>query len=578
MMNEKKRRSLQFGLAVGLGLILVTAGLLLGSWTLKEARRTALESQDSQLMKAAQSVDNDIIGHFRWYCSDLAYVTTRRGFLNAEETWLESEDEGELLRHLRDNPLSRVGDIEVLTAARNGAVELSTDGNLSYTFSDPIGTSEDGTWVALCRNGAGKLYIALCLGRGEVTYAALIDGEAFFATTEQQSAVGEGDRVILLDATGTLFCHRPGRELHLDRVAECCMEESVGLEQLRAAQETGESDTVFFEAEDRHSGETYTARLAVLPAGMNNNGCFTVGVLSDYDATARELRTGLLRAIASFTFIAVGVMLFVLCIANVRQYNVQAEKELAVLREKRDAMEELNRQTQELAHHQRLETIGTLTSSIAHEFNNLLTPIMGYSILALEHTPEENTEVYDSLLEIYGASRKAKTIISRLSDLSRKNSPEARQDLSPDELARRLLEVAQPVKPCGVEVAADLNCPRLLHGNETQLSQLLLNLVLNSFRAMEGEGGTVTVSTREEGENVVLRVADTGPGIPPEVLPHIFEPFFTTREGGKGTGLGLAIVQQVAEDHGGTVQVETQVGKGTTFTVRIPGVTDAGNR
>ena len=74
----------------------------------------------------------------------------------------------------------------------------------------------------------------------------------------------------------------------------------------------------------------------------------------------------------------------------------------------------------ELAHHQRLETIGTLTSSISHEFNNLLTPIMGYSLLTLENLPDEENELYDYVLEIYNASQKAKTIISRLSDLSRK--------------------------------------------------------------------------------------------------------------------------------------------------------------
>ena len=83
-------------------------------------------------------------------------------------------------------------------------------------------------------------------------------------------------------------------------------------------------------------------------------------------------------------------------------------------------MEALNRKNQELAHHDRLQTIGTLTSSIAHEFNNLLTPIMGYSILVLEQLPSDAEELYDNVLEIYNSSRKAKEIIARLSDLSRK--------------------------------------------------------------------------------------------------------------------------------------------------------------
>ena len=196
---------------------------------------------------------------------------------------------------------------------------------------------------------------------------------------------------------------------------------------------------------------------------------------------------------------------------------------------------------------------------------------MGYSILALEKLPPEDTELYDSVLEIYNASRKAKTIISRLSDLSRKNSALSFQYVSPDELVRRVLEVAAPAQPPGVEVVLGLDCRHLwLHGNETQLSQLLLNLVLNAFQAMEEDGGTLTVTTSADQSSIRLRVADTGPGIPPEVLPHIFEPFFTTKESGKGTGLGLAIVQQVVEEHRGRVEVEAAPEGGAAFTVTFP--------
>ena len=110
-------------------------------------------------------------------------------------------------------------------------------------------------------------------------------------------------------------------------------------------------------------------------------------------------------------------------------------------------MEALNRKNQELAHHDRLQTIGTLTSSIAHEFNNLLTPIMGYSILVLEQLPSDAEELYDNVLEIYNSSRKAKEIIARLSDLSRKNTSLTFQYVSPDELVRKVLAVASPARP-----------------------------------------------------------------------------------------------------------------------------------
>ena len=246
--------------------------------------------------------------------------------------------------------------------------------------------------------------------------------------------------------------------------------------------------------------------------------------------------------------------------------------ETEALRKKNEAAEELNRQNQQLAHHQRLHIIGTLTSSIAHEFNNLLTPIMGYSLMALEKIPPENEELYDDLLEIYNASKKAKTIISRLSDLSRKNTGNYFRSVSVDDLVRKTLDVAAPAKPRTVTVRVDLNCwEQRIDANEIQLSQLLLNLLLNSFDAMEGcEEGVLEITTSFDDYYVQIIIRDNGCGIPEEVLPNIFEPFFTTKSAGKGTGLGLAIAAQVVADHQGGINVESHVGSGTSFIIKLP--------
>ena len=131
--------------------------------------------------------------------------------------------------------------------------------------------------------------------------------------------------------------------------------------------------------------------------------------------------------------------------------------------------------------------------------------------------------------------------------------------------------MAQPAKPEAVEVVLDLHCAETeMEGNELQLSQILLNLILNAFDAMKERGGTLTISTHLEGESVCFRVRDTGPGILPEVIPHIFEPFFTTKTEGHGTGLGLAIVAQMVEDHHGDIDVENRLGVGATFCVTFP--------
>ena len=263
-------------------------------------------------------------------------------------------------------------------------------------------------------------------------------------------------------------------------------------------------------------------------------------------------------------------MLLILCLHMLRQ-TARIQRKAEALQKKNRAIEELNRQTQKLAHHQRLEIIGTLTASIAHEFNNLLTPIMGNSMMALEKLPSDEDELYDELLEIYSASCKAKEVISRLSDLSRKNTETSFHQVAPDEVIRKMVRTAESARADNVQIKMNLNCwDQRLIANEIQLSQLMLNLILNGFHAMEPEGGILTLTTSFDETHIHIHVSDTGCGIPKEIQTKIFEPFFTTKETGKGTGLGLAIAAQVVEDHRGRIRVESKAGKGATFTVSLP--------
>lgn len=570
-MKEKNAKKPSFFLVPAVSLAIILLGLVLSIQVFRSGQDLTLTSQDAQLMKTAQSVDNDIIGHFNWYSSDFLFLIQRSGLAIAQERWLSGEDDGSsLLAYLRDSPLLRLRGIVAMTVIQNEKALLSTDGRTDYTFLTSLGMVGQ-TEVGMSRNGEGKLFVSMFLTWEEVDYAIVIDAEEFFATTEEQSAAGPNDQLMLLDSAGRYYFHRASDGIHIDPV-DAILENGqghLGLEQLRSAQESGGSSIEFYTVEKENS--SYTARLVTLPAQDNTNGCFTIGLMNNYDETSRPLRDNLLRMMLGGGLIVAGILLFLFFVLLARRRSLEDEEELRILREKGDAMEELNRQTQEFAHHQRLELMGTLTSGIAHEFNNLLTPIMGYSILALEQISEEQTQVYDSLLEIYESSRKAKDIIARLSALSRKSSPENHQPIAPDELVRRVVEVARPAMPPQVTVELELACPReRVTGNDTQLSQLLLNLIINAFQAMEGAGGRLTLSTAARDGQVCIRVADTGPGIPEQVLEHIFDPFFTTKESGKGTGLGLAIVHQVAEDHNAAIQVETEVGRGTAFTLCLP--------
>ena len=284
-----------------------------------------------------------------------------------------------------------------------------------------------------------------------------------------------------------------------------------------------------------------------------------------------QMRWAAISSIISGVMVIIGTGLLLYLGLKLFHKTIVMEREAEALRKKNEAIAKVIRQTRELAHHQRLETIGMLTSSIAHEFNNLLTPIMGYSLMALEKLPPEEEELYDNILEVYNASRTAKNLISRLSDLSRKNTDATFRMASPDDLVRRTVEVASPAKPEKVEIRLDLSCQdQRLKVNEIQIQQLMLNLILNAFQAMEGKGGILTVKTSFDDRNVYLHVRDTGCGISEENRARIFDPFFTTKESGRGTGLGLAIAAQVAEDHQGSIRVDSRVGEGTAFTVKLP--------
>ncbi len=277
------------------------------------------------------------------------------------------------------------------------------------------------------------------------------------------------------------------------------------------------------------------------------------------------------RIILGGALVLAGMLIASLIFMQGKRDMMKADQELEALKEKNRQMEELTRKTQELAHHQRLETIGTLTSSIAHEFNNLLTPIMGYSLMTLEKLPQDADGPYDDVLEIYNASVKAKDIISRLSELSRKNTEMRFETINPDELVNKVLHVASPALPKKVDIFRHLRCAdKYIEGNETQLSQLVLNLIINAFQALGDERGEVHVTTNKIGSDIMIEVADNGPGIPDDIKEKIFDPFFTTKEAGVGTGLGLAIALQAAEDHKGRLEVESGEGKGTSFKVYIP--------
>jgi PAS domain S-box-containing protein len=231
---------------------------------------------------------------------------------------------------------------------------------------------------------------------------------------------------------------------------------------------------------------------------------------------------------------------------------------------------------------QRLESIGRLASGIAHDLNNILSPVlMGAQILQMRLPSADDRRLLEIML---GNVERGADMVKQILLFARGVQGE-RLPLQPRHLIREIIKIAAETFPKSILVKSSISEePWLILGDTTQIHQVLMNLCVNARDAMPG-GGSLTISAENvrldeiyvrmnpearPGEYVMIAVADTGEGIPQQLLSKIFDPFFTTKEQGKGTGLGLSTVQGIVKGHGGFVNVYSEVGKGTEFKIYLP--------
>jgi signal transduction histidine kinase len=237
-------------------------------------------------------------------------------------------------------------------------------------------------------------------------------------------------------------------------------------------------------------------------------------------------------------------------------------------RQKAEEAEQILGETEEqLRQSQKMDAVGNLAGGIAHDFNNLLTAINGYAALLQGEPGGERTHEFATAIR--EAGERAAALTQQLLAFSRQ------QTLRPDVMSLNglVLDMTSLLKRLigegvTIDLALDPDLQRT-EADQSKLDQVLLNLVVNARDAMAGSG-TVTISTRNEGDFVVLEVSDTGVGMEQTTAERIFEPFFTTKPVGAGTGLGLSTVYGIVTQTGGTIHVRSVLGDGATFTVRLP--------
>jgi len=244
---------------------------------------------------------------------------------------------------------------------------------------------------------------------------------------------------------------------------------------------------------------------------------------------------------------------------EVRVVKMADRRILAIVRDVTDS----RRAREDELKRNKLESLGVLAGGLAHDFNNSLAVIQGFvSLTRVQLT--DPPRALASLDKAVAATRRAAGLTSQLRVLAH-GSEVRRKRFSVLDLAREAASFALVGSSCLLEVEASEG-PWTVEADPDQLSQVFHNLVLNAIQAMRS-GGKITLVFRKSDEKISVAVVDEGSGIPSEDLPRIFDPYFTTKP--KGMGLGLSVVHAVVERHGGTVEVESRVGRGTVFTVRL---------
>src|SRR5260221_5776960 len=242
------------------------------------------------------------------------------------------------------------------------------------------------------------------------------------------------------------------------------------------------------------------------------------------------------------------------------------EKEISETRR-----DELQKQ---LRHRQRLETVGTLAGGIAHEFNNVLVPIILFTEAAMQDLPQDSASRGD-LERVMTSARRAKNVVQKILTFSHVLGDTALAPIDLRSVVSDSITLFSALSPPSIEIHTEIDAEvPLVRADATLAGDVIINLCTNAYQAMQGGNGVLTVALRHSPPHVELSVTDTGHGMDQATVDRIFEPFFTTRPVGQGTGLGLAVVHGIVESFGAAIAVETRPGAGTTFRIFFPIIKD----
>ena len=249
----------------------------------------------------------------------------------------------------------------------------------------------------------------------------------------------------------------------------------------------------------------------------------------------------------------------------------------------KDAEKERTLLQNQLQHSQKIEAIGTLAGGVAHDFNNILTSILGFTELSIEDV-EEGSILRDNLVEVKKAGLRAKELVNQILTFARQSDIE-KKPVRMSSIVKETIKFLRSSLPSTIAIKSEIGSEENVLADPTQIHQILMNLCTNAHHAMRDKGGVLKIVLRElipdetlaelqelraSSRFLELSVQDDGCGMTPDIRERVFDPYFTTKEKGSGTGLGLSVVRGIVNGCGGAIKVESAPGKGSRFLVYLP--------
>ncbi|MBP7319758.1 MAG: sensor histidine kinase [Lachnospiraceae bacterium] len=300
---------------------------------------------------------------------------------------------------------------------------------------------------------------------------------------------------------------------------------------------------------------------------------FVLCIMESYDEVVKPI-----ERIALYFCLLGGILLLWSLGFGYRMVHQQEEEEklkmeLQYEKELNAASEALKKQEQMMQQYNHSKTVGILTGAIAHEFNNLMTPIVLYTGL-LEENDKVTAEMPEEVEELADTARRCEELARQLLEYSRQGRAEkVLSNYNVTFAVQMSAKMVTRLLPDSIIFQSQIcKTPYYIRGQIGSMNQMILNLTMNAIHAMSS-GGTFTLQfglSKENERYVRLVVSDTGTGIAKEIQSHVFDPFFTTKQDGQGNGIGLTVVKRLVEEHGGNIRVATEAEKGTTFIIDIP--------